>query len=84
MAALLISFSAAFKISWRTTEPQVVFLPLSFPVEYGHTTLSGTTAVAHLQLAPPECTNTGKRSDKCAINPKLANASCVDEAVKFA
>lgn len=83
-AALLISFSAAFKISWRMTEPQVAFLPLGFHAEYGHTLLCGTTAAAHLELACPKCTNTGKGPEKSTIKPRLANGSCVDEALKFA
>ena len=42
------------------------------------------TAAAHLELASPKYTNTGKGADKRAINPKLANGSYVDEALKFA
>lgn len=84
MAALLISFPAAFKISWRTTKPHGTFLLPGLHTEYGHTILCGTTAAAHLELTSQKCTNTGEGHDKCGIHPKLTNGSCVDKALKFA
>lgn len=87
MAALHVSSSAAFKISWRMTKTQAAFFPPGFHAEYGHTILCGTTAAAHLETASSKHTRTGKGPDKCAINvvdPKLANGSCTDEALKFA
>lgn len=66
------------------TKTQVAFFPPGFHAEYGHTIPCRMTAAAYLELASPKHTNTGKGPDKCATNPKLANGSCTDEALKFA